>query len=185
VLDGQHEHHAGLFPNVADNPVITNTIAPQRAKLMPQGFSKAVRVFGRGNAGVHIVENFPLHRPIMAFRSLSTRGSYSTVQTKAFAQLIRSDAELRVRDAFLRCAKVVRVVLEVLHNKIPQVIGQGHTSRLRGSGELRLYFFRHVERYRHAFQTTGKLPRMQRVEAASGAKELQAVSRRVSLQSRD
>ena len=68
---------------------------------------------------------------------------------------------MRVGKAFLRRAKIVRVLLIMLHNEIPHVIGQGHTSRLRGGGELRLYLLRHVERYRHALQTTGKLPRMQ------------------------
>ena len=37
VLDSQNKHHAGLFPNVANNPVIANTITPQPAKLMTQG----------------------------------------------------------------------------------------------------------------------------------------------------
>ena len=31
---------------------------------MTQGLSKAARVFFRGNAAVHIVENFPLHGPV-------------------------------------------------------------------------------------------------------------------------
>jgi hypothetical protein len=61
VLDGQNEHHAGLFPNVANNPVIANPITPQPAKLMTQGLPEAARVFVRGNPGVHLVENFPLH----------------------------------------------------------------------------------------------------------------------------
>jgi hypothetical protein len=64
VLDGQNKHHAGLFPNVANNPVIAQPITPQPAKLMTQGLPEAARVFIRGNAGVHVVENFPLHCPI-------------------------------------------------------------------------------------------------------------------------
>src|ERR1700689_3240458 len=88
----------------------------------------------------------------MPLRSFSTRGSYSTVQAKIFAQLIRGDAGLRVGEAFLRRAKVVRVLLIMVHNEIAHVIGEGHTSRLRGGGELRLYLLRHVERYRHAFR---------------------------------
>src|SRR5579872_4381013 len=88
----------------------------------------------------------------MALRSFSTRGSYSTVQAKVFAQLIRGDAGLRVGKAFLRRAKIVRVLLIMLHNEIAHVIRQGHTSRLRGGGELRLYLLRHVERYRHALR---------------------------------
>jgi hypothetical protein len=31
---------------------------------MTQGFSEAARVFLRGDAAVHVVENFPLHGPI-------------------------------------------------------------------------------------------------------------------------
>lgn len=77
---------------------------------------------------------------------------------------------MRVGKAFLRRAKIVRVLLIMLHNEIPHVIRQGHTSRLRGGGELRLYLLRHVERYRHALQTTGKLPRLQmRFERAKKA----------------
>src|ERR1700683_87999 len=97
----------------------------------------------------------------MALRSFSTRGSYSTVQAKVFAQLIRGDAGLRVGKAFLRHAKIVRDLLIMLHNEIPHVIRQRHTPRARGGGELRLYLLRHVESYRHALQTTGKLPHLQ------------------------
>lgn len=81
----------------------------------------------------------------MALRSFSTRGSYSTVQAKVFAQLIRGDGGLRVGKAFLRRAKIVHGFLIMLDNEILHVIRQGHTSRLRGGGELRLYFFRHVK----------------------------------------
>ena len=97
----------------------------------------------------------------MAFRSFSTRGSYSTVQAKVFAQLIGGHAGLRVGKAFLRRAKIVPLLLIMLHNESPHVIGQGYTSRLRGGSELRLYLLRHVERYRHALQNTGKPPRLQ------------------------
>lgn len=64
VLDGQHKYHAGLFPNVANDSVIANTITPQPSKLMTQGFSEAARVFIRGDASIHVVENFPLHCPV-------------------------------------------------------------------------------------------------------------------------
>jgi hypothetical protein len=106
----------------------------------------------------------------MAFRSFSTRGSYSTVQAKVFAQLIRGDAGVRVGKALLRRAKIVRGFFIMLHNEIPHVIGQGHTSRQRGGGELRLYLLRHVEFYRHTLQNTGELPRLQmRFEGAKRA----------------
>jgi hypothetical protein len=77
----------------------------------------------------------------------STRGSYSTVQAKIFTQLIRSDAGLRVGKTFVRCAKIVRVLLIMLHDEFAQVIRQGHISRLRGGGELGLCLLGHVERY--------------------------------------
>lgn len=64
VLDDQNEHHTALFPNVANNPVIANPLTPQPAKLMTQGLPEAARVFVRGNPGVHVVENFPLHCPV-------------------------------------------------------------------------------------------------------------------------
>jgi hypothetical protein len=64
VLDGQNEHKAGLFPNVANNPVVANPITSQPAKLVTQGLPEAVRVFVRGNPGIHEVENFPLHCPV-------------------------------------------------------------------------------------------------------------------------
>jgi hypothetical protein len=64
VLDGQNEHHAVLFPNVANSPVIANPITPQPTKLMTQGLPEAARFFFRGNPGVHVVENFPLHFPV-------------------------------------------------------------------------------------------------------------------------
>jgi hypothetical protein len=64
VLDGQNKHHASLFPDLADNPIIANAITPQAAELMAQGLPEAARVFLRGNAGVHVVDNFPLHCPV-------------------------------------------------------------------------------------------------------------------------
>jgi hypothetical protein len=73
-----------------------------------------------------------------AFRSFSTRASYSTVQAKVFTQLIRGDAGLGVGKAFLCRAKIVRVLLIMLNDEIPHVIRERHTSRLRGGGELRL-----------------------------------------------
>ena len=64
MLDGENKHHASLFPNVTDNPVIPNAVAPQPAKLMAQGPPETARVFLRRNARVHVVENFPLHRAV-------------------------------------------------------------------------------------------------------------------------
>ena len=61
VVDGQNKHHAGLFPNVANNSVIANAITPQPAKFMTQGLPEAAGVFVGCNAGVHVVKNFPLH----------------------------------------------------------------------------------------------------------------------------
>jgi hypothetical protein len=69
---------------------------------------------------------------------------------------MRGDAGLRVGKAFLRCAKIVRVLLIMLHNEVPHVIGQGHASRLRGCGELRLYRFPDVKRYHDALPEYGK-----------------------------
>ena len=68
MFNAQNKHQTGLFPNVADNPVIAKTITPQPAKLMAQGLPKAARVFVRGNAGIHVVENFPLRRPVNGFQ---------------------------------------------------------------------------------------------------------------------
>ena len=64
MLDGQNKHEVRLFPNVANNPIIANAVTPQPAKLMTQGLPEAARVFVRGNAGIHVVENFPLHCPV-------------------------------------------------------------------------------------------------------------------------
>ena len=86
------------------------------------------------------------------FQVFSTRGSYSTVQTKAFPQLTRREAGLRVGEALLGYAKVVRVLLVMLHDKIPHVIRQRHAACLGGGRELRRYLFRHVECYGHALR---------------------------------
>ncbi len=59
---------------------------------------------------------------------------------------------MRVSKALLRSAKIVRVLLIMLHNEIPHVVRQGHASRLRGGGELRLYLLRDFKRHRHAFR---------------------------------
>jgi len=59
---------------------------------------------------------------------------------------------LRIGKTLLRYAKVVQVLPIMLHNEVPHVIGQGHTSRPRRSGELRLYLFRNVERYPHTLR---------------------------------
>ena len=64
MFDGQNEHNLSLLSNVANNPVIANAIAPQPAKLMTQGLPEAARVFDGGNAGIHVVENFPLYYPV-------------------------------------------------------------------------------------------------------------------------
>jgi hypothetical protein len=64
VFDGQNKHEAGLVPNVANNPVIANTITPQPAKIMTQGLPEAARVFVCGNAGIHVVKNFSLDCPV-------------------------------------------------------------------------------------------------------------------------
>jgi len=50
----------------------------------------------------------------------------------------------------LRRAKIVRVLLIMLHDKIPHVIGQRHTSLPRGSDEFRFDLLRHIKGYRHA-----------------------------------
>lgn len=64
MFDAQDKHRAGLVPNLAEYPVIPNAVAPQPALVMAQRLAEASRVFLRGNAGVHVVEDFPLHGPV-------------------------------------------------------------------------------------------------------------------------
>ena len=68
MLDAQNKHYAGLFANVAKNPVIANTITPQPATPMTQRFPEAERLFVGANASVHIVENVPLHCPVYSLQ---------------------------------------------------------------------------------------------------------------------
>ena len=59
-------------------------------------------------------------------RGGSTRGSYSTVQTKIFPQLTGGEGGLRIGEALLGYAKVVGVLLVMLHDKIPHILRQRH-----------------------------------------------------------
>lgn len=86
----------------------------------------------------------------MAFRSVSTRGSDSTVQTKIFAQLAGSDAGLRIGETLFGNEDMLSIFLIMLKDKIAHIIRQGHTSGLRIGRELRLYLLRHIKRYGHA-----------------------------------
>ena len=64
MLDAQNKYRAGLVPNLADDPVIPNAVTPQPALVMTQRLAEASRVFLRGNASVHVFEDFFLHGPV-------------------------------------------------------------------------------------------------------------------------
>jgi hypothetical protein len=50
VFDSQDKHHAGFFPNFANDPVIPDAITPQPVSIMAQGLAKASRVLVCGDA---------------------------------------------------------------------------------------------------------------------------------------
>ena len=131
MLNCQNENYMTSLTNVENDPVIANSITPKPVKLMTQGLAEAARIFFSSYPGVHVLQDVSLHFPGQFPSGLSsTRGSYSTVQAKVFAQLTRTDAGLRVRKAVYRHSSIFGSLFITIHNEIPQVIRQRYTARL-------------------------------------------------------
>ena len=57
---GHDEYHQPLCLQLTDDTVIPHAIPPQSKLAGTQRFAKIPRVFGRGYAQIHIIEDFPL-----------------------------------------------------------------------------------------------------------------------------
>ena len=57
---GHDEYHQPLFLQLTDDAVIPHPIPPQSKLAGAKRFAEMAWVFGRGDAQIHIVEDFPL-----------------------------------------------------------------------------------------------------------------------------
>ena len=85
---GHYQHHQLLLLQLTDDAVVPQPIPPQPKLASSKGFAEIVRVFGRRDPIVHVIDDFPLDRPVEPLEILQrARIVFLIVQAKFFAHL--------------------------------------------------------------------------------------------------
>jgi len=67
MTDCEHDNDAVCHIQLADDPVVPDSVSPQAELCMAQRFAEVVRIIGSANPSVHVVEDFRLDRAVELF----------------------------------------------------------------------------------------------------------------------